>query len=160
MAISGNVTSRGSVSRGAATRGVTTPSPMGWFTPEPAERLAAFAKSMGWHTKASWGEDRGKTFTLELGRMLLEGENKAAKGDRWWYRIVWEEVPEEERSSNHVTRMRIRACRALTPTKGEWENGPSLKLITDLVSRHPMPVRKIDTRTKPVSLVANAARIG
>jgi hypothetical protein len=118
---------------------------MGWSVPDTAERLASFAKAMGWEVQAEWAKVEGTglmRFKLELGRMLYDGENCAAKGDRWIYRLIWEEMPGDERLNHHYTRMKLVINRALTPTIGEWQNGPSLKMITDLVGRHPKPIRQ------------------
>lgn len=137
--------SRVAINRNAGVRGVTAETPLGWSVPDPAERLAAFAKAMGWSVQSEWQEnDRSTTLKIELGRMLLPGERKSeAKGDRWIYRLIWVSVPEEDRESGHQSKMRLEVCRALTPTTGKWQDGPSLKMISDLVGRHPMPVKKV-----------------
>lgn len=129
--------------RAGATRGVTAETPLGWSVPEPAERLASFAKAMGWEIQSKWVEDENRRTHLwiELGRLLYPGENKAAKGDRWIYRLMWSEVPDEDRPNGHHNKMKLTVNRALTPTSNKWQDGPSLKMITDLVGRHPVPVK-------------------
>lgn len=148
--------------RASAVRGVTVETPMGWSVPDTAERLASFARSMGWDVQAEWFqvEETGlMRFKLELGRMLYPGENRAAKGDRWIYRLIWEEMPGDERLNHHYTRMKLVINRALTPTTGEWQNGPSLKMVTDLVGRHPKPVRR-RMSVQPVTIKADPSKVG
>lgn len=147
--------------RAGAVRGIEAETPLGWSVPEPAERLASFAKSMGWDVQSKWGvgED-GLTFLkVEMGRMLFPNENSAAKGDRWLYKIVWVEVPDDDRPNGHHGKMRVVACRALTPTTGVWQDGPSLKLITELVGRHPKPLRR-PVSVQPVKIKADPEKIG
>ena len=128
--------------RSGATRGISADPPAGWSTPEPAERLASFAKGQGWVVASEWLEGEGPTrLKVELGRVLRPGEIKTTKGDRWIYRLIWEEVPEGDRPNPHYNRMRIVVCRALTPSTGVWRDGPSLKMISDMVSRNPAPKR-------------------
>lgn len=148
--------------RGAAVRGIDAETPLGWSVPEPAERLASFAKSMGWSVASNWGTDQedGLTFlSVSLGRMLYPGENNAAKGDRWLYRIIWVEVPDDDRPNGHCGKMRIAVCRALTPTTGMWQDGPSLKMITELVGRHPKPLRR-SVSVQPVKIKADPEKVG
>lgn len=129
----------GTVTRNAPVRGVTTPSPEGWFVPEPAERLAALARHNGWEViEQKWWLSRAnglQTFFLAVGRPLLEGEYSKAKGIAWQYHLVWEEVPEEERRKSRMT---IRVSRAYTPATGKWGNGPNLKAISDTITRNPL----------------------
>lgn len=97
---------------------------------------------MGWAVETEWFEAEGRTcLRLELGRILRPGENRAAKGDRWIYRLVWEEIPVDDRPNLHHSRMKIAVCRALTPNTGQWKEGPSLKMIADMMARNPKPHR-------------------
>ena len=133
------------VSRSTAVRGVTTPAPIGWSTPDAAERLASWARSSGWSVESAWYQDekgyRGTAFFLRVGRMLFDGENLKAKGDRWIYHLVWVEVPQEDRDATHNSRMRVEVSRCFTPTTGVWGNGPSVRQIADLIARQPVPQR-------------------
>jgi hypothetical protein len=131
--------------RNAATRGITAETPMGWSVPEPAERLAAFSRAMGWEVQSNWGKTRNgdPQLMVQLGRMLYPGDNRNAKGDRWLYNLIWVAVPDEDRPSGHHNKMKLQVNRALTPTTGKWQDGPSLKMISDLVGRHPVPVKKL-----------------
>lgn len=118
-------------------RGVTTPAPKGWSTPETAERLASLARSKGWYVEADWHTERGIVFVMTLGRLLKEGENKTAKGDRWLYKMVWVETPPENRLTKHHSKMRIEVSRCFTPTTGCWQNAPSVRRIEETIKNNP-----------------------
>lgn len=126
-------------SRDAAVRGITVPSPEGWSVPEPAERLAAVARANGWAVVGQkWWynpKDGLQTFFLGIERLLQPGEYPGAAGVGWRYHLVWEEVPEDERSR---ARMTVRVSRAYTPATGKWLNGPNIKTITDMIVRNPL----------------------
>jgi hypothetical protein len=55
----------------------------------------------------------------------------------WQYHLVWEEIPEKDRTTNHRSRMTIRVSRAYTPSTGKWQNGPAIKVISDTITRNP-----------------------
>ncbi len=130
----------GTITKGAAVRGVLTPAPEGWSIPDAAERLASLARENGWYVESEWFQDckgyQGTYFFLRVGRMLREGENVSAKGDRWIYHLMWREIPEADRDTRRA-RMRIETSRCLTPASGEWVNGPSIRLISGVITRHP-----------------------
>lgn len=159
------VAARPTRTRHAGGRGIDAERPDGWSVPDPAEKLASFAKAMGWSVQSEWfaSETGLVRLKVELGRMLLPGERKKeAPGDRWIYKLIWEEIPENERSSYRWSKMRLVVSRALTPGKGVWHDGPTLKMISDLIGRHPMPVSAIANRSvvQPVRIKPNPTRIG
>lgn len=143
--------------RAGAVRGITAEKPEGWSPPEAAERLASYAKSMGWSVESGWGcTPEGLTFLIvHLGRMLKPGENSSAKGDRWLYKLVWEEIPEADRPNLHHSRMKLAVNRALTPNHNTWRDGPSLKMISDMIGRNPKPGR-YETAVKAIKTTARS----
>jgi hypothetical protein len=144
--------------RGGAIRGITSQAPQGWSPPESAERLASFAKAMGWEVNTGWFEADGQTcLKVELGRVLRPGDSRATttKGDRWLYRLIWEEIPETDRPNLHHSRMRIAVNRALTPNTGQWREGPSIKGIADILARHPAS-KKPQMAVKAIRMQARA----
>lgn len=132
--------------RGAAVRGVLTPAPEGWSIPDAAERIASQAREYGWWVESEWFQDekgyQGTYFFLRLGRMLQDGENTAAKGDRWLYHLLWREMTDENGDVRR-TRMRIEVSRCFLPSTGKWGDGPSIRLISDVIKRHPDKSRRI-----------------
>lgn len=110
--------------------------------------------------ESNWFEaDNGSTcLLLALGRLLKPGENASAKGDRWLYRLIWEEIPESDRPNLHHSRMKLAVNRALTPNQGVWKDGPSLKMISDMIGRNPRPGR-YDTAVKDIKTTTRSVQL-
>lgn len=120
---------------------MTTEAPAGYALPKLAADLIEHAVVNGWKTAAEWHSNGGETFVhVRVARMLITGEEPVdpadpyatVRGDRWRYGLTW-----HSREAKPGQLKLFRGTLAQTPWHPQWADGPSVKGIRWVISRHP-----------------------
>lgn len=123
---------------------MTDDAPAGYTLPKAAADLIEHARENGWLARATWvhGDDIAEPFVgVYVGRLLLDGEEPVdasdpyapVRGDRWAYRVTW-----HSRDAKPGRVKLFRKSLAITPWCPARHDGPSVKGIRDVISRHPL----------------------
>lgn len=118
-----------------------TDAPAGYELPSLAADLIERAGSHGWKTAVEWFVDGEPFVHVHVGRKLITGEvpvdpadpYATVRGDRWLYRVCW-----HSRGAKQGRMKLFRGTLAQTPWRPQWADGPSVRGIRVVISRHPV----------------------
>ena len=112
---------------------VATP-PEGYELPKLAADLVAHAEMHGWMALVQWtppGYEGEPYVTVQVGRLLQDGEMPDARGNKWTYKLTWHSrgcMPGKVRLFGGSS--------AVTPEQPVYGNGPSVKAIRAVIAAH------------------------
>jgi hypothetical protein len=118
-------------------REIGTLPPAGYELPKLASDLVAHAEAHGWMALVQWTPpdyEGEPSVTVQVGRILAEGEMPDARGDRWIYKRTWH--------SRGCPPGQVRLFgrgHAVTPDNPGGAEAPSVKVIRAVITQHPKP---------------------